>query len=153
MLVLNLQMCLYRTSRWFIGRLASPSALLWRKDSTKRYLIYLAEGYFGKDLMLIELYLSDYGTCFSNHMKDVNIAAPAVLLSFCITCHVRNERAFANSLYNVRLNNMNLTQYLRLESLAATAMNFKIFWEMTLLQFTHTFTNFRRILLPSIHGK
>ena len=71
----------------------------------------MAEGYFGTHMFLIQLYLSDYGTCCTNHMKDINIAVPAVLSSFCFTCHVRNERALADCLYYIKLNNTNLLKH------------------------------------------
>jgi hypothetical protein len=65
----------------------------------------------------------------------MSIAVPAVLSSFCVTCHVRNERAFADCLYYITLNNTNLTKHIRLESLAAMVINFQIFCDMTLIQF------------------
>jgi len=57
------------------------------------------EVYFDKNIFLIELHLSDCDSCFTKHLKGMNIAVQAVLLSFCVTCHVRNERAFADCLY------------------------------------------------------
>lgn len=139
MIFLNQRMCQYRISQWFISHLASPSALFWRKDNINRYLFYLAEGYFGTHLFVIELYVSDYDNCFTERLKDINIAVPAVLSSFFVTCHVRNERAFADCLYRIKLSNTNLTKHLRLESLADMVTNFQTFWETTLFQFAYIY--------------
>lgn len=82
----------------------------------------------------MQLYLLDYDNCFTKHLKDINIAVPAVRY---VSCEERKGICWLPVLYKAK--NKVLMKYLRLESLAAMGMNIQIFCEMTLFQFAHIY--------------